>query len=178
MIITLVILVVLAFYALSTYNTLVQLRNKVEEAFSTMDVFLKQRFDIIPNLVATVKGYSKHEAETLEKVIAMRTGAHTTDEKIEAEKQVSHAIRQVIATAEAYPDLKANTSFIELQHKLGSLEEDIANARRYYNGSVRQYNDKVQMAPSNLVANIFGFTARKMFEVDSPEERKNVKVEF
>lgn len=178
MIIALVILAVVALYALTTYNALVQLRNKVEEAFSTMDVYLKKRFDLIPNLVATVKGYSKHEAETLEKVIAMRSGAKTTDEKVEAEKQMSQAIRQLLVTVEAYPDLKANASFLDLQNKLNELEEDISNSRRYYNGSVRQYNDKVQMAPSNLVANLFGFTTRKMFEVDSAEERKNVKVEF
>lgn len=176
--ILIIALVVLAFYVLTTYNGLVGLRNKVDEAFSTMDVYLKKRFDLIPNLVATVKGYSKHEAETLEKVIAMRAGAKTTDEKIEAEKEMSQAIRQLLVTVEAYPDLKANTSFLDLQSQLNSIEEDISNARRYYNGSVRQYNDKVQMAPSNLIANLFGFTTRKMFEVDSAEERKNVKVEF
>lgn len=176
--IILAILAVVVLYGFSTYNGLIGLRNKVDEAFSTMDVFLKQRFDLIPNLVATVKGYSKHEAETLEKVVAMRSGAQTTDEKVEAEKEVSKAIRQLLVTVEAYPDLKANTSFVELQHKLGTLEEDIANSRRYYNGSVREYNNKVEMAPSNLIANFFGFKTRKMYEVDSAEERKNVKVEF
>ncbi len=178
MIIALIVLVVVGFYVLTTYNSFIQLRNKVDEAFSTMDVFLKKRFDLIPNLVATVKGYAKHEAETLEKVVAMRSGAKTQDEMVEAEKQMTQAIRQVMVTVEAYPDLKANTNFQDLQRQLSAIEEDIANSRRYYNGSVRQYNDKIQMAPSNLVANIFGFTARKMFEVDSAEERKNVKVEF
>lgn len=178
MLIAIVILVVIGLYVLSTYNGLVGLRNKVDEAFSTMDVYLKKRFDQIPNLVATVKGYAKHEAETLEKVVAMRSGAKTTDEMVEAEKQVSAAIKQVMVTVEAYPDLKANTNFQELQRQLNVVEQDIANARKYYNGSVREYNNKVQMAPSNLVANLFGFTTRKMFEVDSAEERKNVKVEF
>lgn len=178
MIIAIVILVVIGLYVLSTYNGLVGLRNKVDEAFSTMDVYLKKRFDQIPNLVATVKGYAKHEAETLEKVVAMRSGAKTTDEMVEAEKQMSAAIKQVMVTVEAYPDLKANTNFQDLQRQLNAVEQDIANARKYYNGSVREYNNKVQMAPSNLVANLFGFTTRKMFEVDSAEERKNVKVEF
>lgn len=178
MMILLIVAIVLGLYILSTYNGLVGLRNKVDEAFSTMDVFLKKRFDQIPNLVATVKGYAKHEAETLEKVVALRRGATTTDEMVEAEKQMSAAIKQVMVTVEAYPDLKASTNFQNLQNQLNAVEEDIANARRYYNGSVREYNNKVQMAPSNLVANIFGFTTRKMFEVDSAEERKNVKVEF
>lgn len=173
-----IILIVVAIYAFSTYNGLVVLRNKVDEAFSTMDVYLKKRFDQIPNLVGIVKGYAKHEAETLEKIVAMRTGASTPDEKVEAEKQMSSAIRQLMVTVEAYPDLKANTNFKELQQQLNLIEEDIANARKYYNGSVREYNNKVQMAPSNLVANMFGFTARQMFEVDSTEERKNVKIEF
>lgn len=178
MLIALAVIAVLAFYVLSIYNQLVGLRNKVDEAFSTMDVFLKKRFDQIPNLVATVKGYAKHEAETLERVIAMRSGATTPEEKVEAEKQMSSAIRQLMVTVEAYPDLKASTNFQHLQEQLNLVEQDIANARRYYNGSVREYNDKVQMAPSNIIANFFSFKTRPMFEVDSPEERKNVKVEF
>lgn len=178
LIILLAVVVMIGMWVMSTYNAIVGLRNKVDEAFSTMDVYLKKRFDQIPNLVATVKGYAKHEAETLEKVVAMRSGAKTSDEIVEAEKQMTQAIRQLMVTVEAYPDLKANASFLNLQATLGAIEEDIANSRKYYNGSVRQYNDKIQMVPSNFVANIFGFTARKMYEVDSPEERKNVKVEF
>lgn len=178
MIILIIILVAVGLYVLSTYNSFISLRNKVDEAFSTMDVYLKKRFDQIPNLVATVKGYAKHEAETLERVVALRQGATTPDEKVEAEKQMSSALRQLLVTVEAYPDLKANTQFQELMQQLNTVEMDIANARKYYNGSVRQYNDKVQMAPSNIVANLFGFTTRPMYEVDSAEERKNVKVEF
>jgi len=172
------LLVVIGFYVMTTYNSLIGLRNKVDEAFSTMDVYLKKRFDQIPNLVATVKGYAKHEAETLEKVIKLRQGATTTDEKVEAEKQMSSALRQLLVTVEAYPDLKADTQFQELMSSIKEVELDIANARRYYNGSVRQYNDKIQMVPSNIVANLFNFTTRKMYEVDDAEERKNVKVEF
>lgn len=172
------LLVVVGLYVVSTYNALIGLRNKVDEAFSTMDVFLKKRFDQIPNLVATVKGYAKHEAETLERVIKLRQGAVTTDDKVEAEKQMSSALRQLLVSVEAYPELKADAQFQELMHSIKDVEVDIANARRYYNGSVRQYNDKIQMVPSNFVANIFGFTARQMYEVDSAEERKNIKVEF
>lgn len=172
------LLVVIGFYVMTTYNGLIGLRNKVDEAFSTMDVYLKKRFDQIPNLVATVKGYAKHEAETLEKVIKLRQGAITTDDKVEAEKQMSSALRQLLVTVEAYPDLKADTQFQELMQALKEVELDIANARRYYNGSVRLYNDKIQMVPSNIVANLFNFTTRKMYEVDDAEERKNVKVEF
>lgn len=178
MIIALIVLAVVALYALSTYNALVGLRNKVEEAFSTMDVFLKKRYDQLPNLVNIVKGYAKHESETLEKVIGMRTRANSTDEKVEAEKQISQAVHQINVVAEQYPDLKANQNFLKLQEQLNGIEEDISNARRYYNGSVREYNDKVMMAPSNIVANLFGFTRKPMFEVDNADERKNVKVEF
>lgn len=178
MIITLAVIAVIAMWLMGTYNSLIGMRNKVDEAFSTMDVFLKKRFDLIPNLVATVKGYAKHESETLERVVAMRSGAKTTDEKVAAEKEMTQAIRQLMVTVEAYPELKANTSFLDLQQQLRAIEEDISNSRRYYNGSVREYNNKVQMVPSNIVASIFGFQTRQMFEVDSAEERKNVKVEF
>lgn len=172
------VIVVACLYLMTCYNGLVQLKNKVEEAFSTMDVYLKKRFDLVPNLVATVKGYAKHEAETLEKVIGMRSGAKTTAEQIEAEKQMTTAIRNVMVTVERYPELKANENFMNLQHQLRSLEEDIANSRRYYNGTVRQFNDKVMMFPSNLVAGAFHFEKQPMYEVDDVQERKNVTVSF
>ena len=178
MIITIVVIAVIAIFVMSVYNSLVGLRNKVEEAFATMDVYLKKRFDQIPNLVSIVKGYAKHEAETLEKVVKLRTNAATDEEKVEAEKQVSSAIKQLMVTVEAYPELKSNVNFQDLQHQLNEIEHDIANARKYYNGAVRQYNDKVQMFPSSLVASIFGFSKRSMFEVDSAVERENVKIEF
>jgi len=172
------IAVVVGLYLMATYNSLIGLRNKVEEAFSTMDVYLKKRFDLIPNLVATVKGYAKHEAETLEKVIAMRSGAANPGEQLEAEKQITSAIRNIMVTVERYPDLKANQNFLDLQSQLKTIEEDIANSRRYYNGSVRQYNDKVMMFPGNIVAGFFHFEKKPMYEVDDAEERKNVKVSF
>lgn len=179
-IILIVILVLLVIYLISTYNSFVRLRNSVREAFSTMDVYLKKRWDMIPNLVETVKGYAKHEKETLEGVIKLRNGAYESmspEEKINANQELSRGITKIMALAENYPELKANTNFTDLSNQLARVEEDIANSRKYYNAVVRKYNDKVEMFPSNLVASIFGFKLEKMFEIVE-EERENVKVEF
>lgn len=180
LIIVIVVLVLIVLWGFGTYNSLVGKRNSCDEAFSTMDVYLKKRFDLIPNLVSTVKGYAKHESETLEKVIAARNSGinASADEKIEQENQISGALRSIFALSENYPDLKANTNFVDLQKQLQKIEEDIANSRKYYNAVVKNYNTKCQMIPSNIIAAIGKFTTRKMFEVDSSEERKNVKVEF
>ena len=175
-----VIVVLLIMYLISTYNTFVRLRNSVREAFSTMDVYLKKRWDMIPNLVETVKGYAKHEKETLEGVVKLRNSAYDSmsmEEKIATNQELSRGITKIMALAEAYPDLKANTNFTDLSNQLTKVEEDIANSRKYYNAVVRRYNDKVEMFPSNLVASIFGFKLEKMFEIVE-EERENVKVEF
>lgn len=179
-IIAVVIIAVIVLWAVMTYNGLVGLRNQCEEAFSTMDVYLKKRFDLIPNLVETVKGYAKHEAETLQQVIAARNAGGTTsmEQRMKDENQISGALRQIFALSESYPDLKANTNFIDLQNQLKAVEEDIANARKYYNAVVKQYNDKCMMVPSNIIANLAHFEKKPMFEVDSAEERKNVKVQF
>ena len=174
------IVLVILFYVLTTYNGLVGSKNIVDEAFSTMDVYLKKRWDLIPNLVETVKGYAKHESETLEKVIALRNGAYnnmSVDEKMEVNKQLSRGISKLIAVAESYPDLKANQNFTDLSKELSKIEEDIANSRKYYNGTVRNFNNKVMMFPGNIVANLFGFKKANMFEA-AEEEKKNVKVEF
>lgn len=173
-----VVIVVLAF--ISCYNKLVSLRTNCEEGFSTMDVYLKKRFDLIPNLVATVKGYAKHEAETLENVVKARASnaAITDEEKIEQEAEISKNVKNIMALSESYPELKANTNFLDLQSQLKTIEEDISNSRKYYNGCVKIYNVKVQSFPSNIVASIFKFEKKKMFEVDSAEERQNVKVSF
>ena len=179
-IILIVILVLLVIYLISTYNSFVRLRNSVREAFSTMDVYLKKRWDMIPNLVETVKGYAKHEKETLEGVIKLRNGAYESmspEEKINANQELSRGITKIMALAENYPELKANTNFTDLSNQLARVEEDIANSRKYYNAVVRKYNDKVEMFPSYLVASIFGFKLEKMFEIVE-EERENVKVEF
>jgi len=180
MIIALIVLVVLVLWGFLTYNSLVGAKNKCEEAFSTMDVYLKQRFDLIPNLVSTVKGYAKHEAETLEKVISARSGmkSASASEILEQEQKISDTISRISIIAEQYPDLHANENFLDLQGQLKSLETDIANARKYYNGSVRQYNDKIMMIPSNIIANIAHFSKLPLFEVSSSTERENVKVEF
>ena len=167
-------------FVIVTYNSLIRLRNKVKEAFATMDVYLKKRFDLIPNLVSTVKGYTKHEAETLEKVIQARnSGLHSSNsEKIEDEKAISGAIKSIFALAENYPELKASENFQNLQNQLETVEVDIANSRKYYNAVVKQYNDKCQMFPSNLIALIFHFKEENMYSVDDAGERNNVKVEF
>lgn len=175
-----VIVIALIVYLISLYNSLVKMRNIVEEAFSTMDVYLKQRWDLVPNLVETVKGYAKHEKDTLTQVLAARAGAYTdmsTEEKIAANKKLTEGLGRLFAVAEAYPQLQANESFQNLQAELSRLETDIANSRKYYNGAVRAYNDKVQMFPNNMVAGLFKFTKKEMFEIEE-KQRENVKVSF
>lgn len=167
-------------YALTIYNSLVKLNNTVKEAFSTMDVYLKKRWDLIPNIVETVKGYAKHEKDTLEEVIKLRNSAYDTmtpNDKIKTNQELSSSVNKIMALAENYPDLKANENFKDLSSQLSKVEEDIANSRKYYNAVVRNYNDKVEMFPSNIFAGIFGHKSKKMFEVES-QERENVKVEF
>ncbi|MBR5517214.1 MAG: LemA family protein [Firmicutes bacterium] len=176
-----IVAVVVGLYVMTTYNGFIKLKNGVEEAFSTMDVYLKKRYDLIPNLVETVKGYASHEKETLEKVIAARNmaqGAGTIEEKLAGENMLQGTLKSLFAVAEGYPDLKANTNFMDLQNQLKVVEEDIANARKFYNGVVKQFNIKCESFPSNLIANIFHFEKQPMFEVDAPEERQNVKVSF
>lgn len=179
-IIIIVLAIVIAIWMIGEYNTLVSLRNKVEEAFATMDVYLKKRFDLIPNVLETVKGYAKYESETLEKVVKLRGDSYnsmSTEEKVETNNELSREIGKLLAVAENYPDLKANTNYNELISQLKSVEEDIANARKYYNAVVKQMNNKVQMFPSNIVANMFKFNTYSMFNA-SEEERQNVKVQF
>lgn len=175
-----VIALLIVLYILSSYNAFVRLNNQVKEAFSTMDVYLKKRWDLIPNLVETVKGYAKHEKGTLEEVVKLRNSAYdgmSDEEKIEANAKISAAMPKIMALAEAYPNLKANENFMNLSNQISSLEEDIANSRKYYNAIVRKFNDKVEMFPSNVIARIFGYKSKAMFEIAS-EERQNVKVEF
>ena len=145
-----------------------------------MDVYLKKRWDLIPNLVETVKGYAKHESETLENVIKLRNSAYdnmTDEDKIKANNNLSNGINKIMALAESYPDLKANDNFKDLSNQLSKIEDDIANSRKYYNGTVRQFNNKVEMFPSNIIASLFGFKTKSMFEANN-EERENVKVQF
>ncbi|MDD5927450.1 MAG: LemA family protein [Firmicutes bacterium] len=175
------VVVILLVVAIGMYNSFIKLRNSCEEAFSTMDVYMKKRFDLIPNLVETVKGYAAHEKETLQNVIAARNNlqnASTTEEKLAGENALQGTLKSLFAVAEAYPDLKANTNFLDLQDQLKMIEEDIANSRKYYNAVVKQFNTKCEMFPSNIIASIFHFEKQPMFEVETAEERKNVEVKF
>lgn len=173
-------IVFVGIFVLLTYNSLVQLRNKVKEAFSTMDVYLKKRYDLIPNLVDIVKGYAKHETDTLQEVTKMRVNAQAGDlnSAINSEMKIGDALQSLLVVVEKYPDLKANTNFLDLQERLSKMEEEIAFSRRYYNGSVREFNNKCQMFPLNLVAGMFGFKALPMYQVDSEQERKVVDVKL
>lgn len=176
-----IIVLIIIVWLIGAYNGFVKLKNKIEEAFSTMDVYMKKRWDLVPNLVNTVKGYAKHEQETLTNLTAMRSKTYesmSTEEKIEAGQAVSAGLGRLIATAEAYPELKANENFINLQNQLNDIENDIASSRKYYNGCVRQMNTKVESFPSNIIAGMFHFEKYKMYEVEDAGERQNVKVEF
>lgn len=174
------LVVILGIISISYYNAFVKLRNQADEAFSTMDVYLKKRYDLIPNLVETVKHYAIHEKETLERVIGARNmamGSQTMDERVQNENMLSGTLKTLFAVSENYPNLKADTSFLNLQNQLSSLENEISQARKYYNGAVRALNTKIEMFPSNIVANITGFKKYPFFEaVES--ERENVKVQF
>lgn len=174
------IVVILLVYSFVVYNSLIRLSNRVKEAFATMDVYLKKRWDLIPNIVETVKGYAKHEKETLESIINLRNGAYdkmSANDKIDANEKLTAGISKLMMLAENYPNLKANQNFLDLSSQLSKVEEDIANSRKYYNAVVRKINDKIQMFPSNIFANLFGFKVTKFFEANN-FERENVKVEL
>ena len=175
------ILVIIAFAAVGIYNGLVKLRNTSEQAWSDVDVQLKRRYDLIPNLVETVKGYASHEKETFEKVVQARNqamGASSPGEKAQAENFLQSTLKSLFALAEAYPELKANQNFLDLQDELSKIEEQIQLARRYYNAVVRDLNTKIESVPSNIVANMFHFEKREYFELDSEEQRETPKVDF
>ncbi len=175
------VIAVIVLWGISTYNSLIGGRNSVEEAFSGMDVFLKQRYDLIPNLVETVKGYCAHEKDTLTAVIEARAKAvsgGTIDEKLAADQNLSGALSRLFALSEAYPDLKANTNFIDLQNQLKDIEGQIATSRTSYNRVVVNYNNKVSKVPSNIIAGLFKFERATLFEIVNPVERENVKVQF
>ena len=179
--IVLAIIALIIIYFITCYNGLIKQKNSVKEAFATMDVYLKKRWDLIPNLVNTVKGYAKHEKETLAEVIAMRNGNYSDmsmEEKIQTGNKLTGAISKLFALAESYPELKANQNFLDLSGQLKSIENDIANSRKYYNAVVKQFNNKVEMFPSNIVASIFHFKQYESFEVADSKERENVQVEF
>jgi LemA protein len=175
------VLLLIIIWVIAAYNRFVQLKNSIEEAFSTMDVYLKKRYDLIPNLVETVKGYASHEKETLERVMQARNmaaGATTVEDKLAGENMLAGTLKTLFAVAEAYPDLKANTNFMQLQAELQRMEDEIASARKYYNAVVKTYNTKCEVFPSVIIAGLFHFEKKPMFEVSAAAERENVKVQF
>lgn len=175
-----VVIVLIILWAIGTYNKLVVLRNRVRDQWAQIDVQLKRRFDLIPNLVETVKGYTKHESETLENVIKARNtflSATTPEGEMEADGELTKAISKLFALTESYPDLKANTNFLELQAELGQTEEKIASARQFYNDIVLTYNNKIETVPSNIIASMFKFERFAFFEANETE-RENVQVKF
>ena len=179
--IILAIVLVLIFAIIGMYNSLVSSRIKVDNAWSQIDVQLQRRFDLIPNFVETVKGYAAHESETFEKVTQLRTSwanANSISEKAELDNQLSGALKTIMAVSENYPDLKANQNFSDLSEELRNTENKISFSRQFYNDTVTMYNEKLQVFPSNIIANMFNFTARDLFTTDSTEARKNVKVDF
>ncbi len=179
-IILIIVVVLIALYVISVYNGLVSLRNKVEDQSSQIDVELKRRFDLIPNLVETVKGYTKHEKETLENVIKARNtyiSADSLGEQLKADGELTQAISKLFALTESYPDLKANENFNNLQSELSEIEQKIVYARQFYNDAVLKLNNKIEMFPSNIIASMFNFKKKEFFEAQK-EERENVKVKF
>lgn len=175
-----IVLIIILLYVLITYNELIKSNNLVKEAFSTMDIYLKKRWDLIPNLVEIVKGYAKHEKETIEKITALRANTYenmSMDKKINVNEQLTQNLSQIMIISENYSELKASQNFIELSRNLTKIEDEIANSRKYYNGTVRKFNDKIQMFPSNIVASLFRFHSINMFETNTVEKNK-VKVDL
>src|SRR5438874_616214 len=175
------ILVLLVFFFIGMYNSLVRLKIQCENAWADVDVQLKRRYDLIPNLVETVKGYAAHEKGTLESVVAARNQAMSAQgpaAKGEAEGMLTGALRQLFALAEAYPQLRAVESFTQLQNTLNQIEDTLQNARRYYNAVVRDLNTRIQQFPSNIVAGMSGFKTREFFEITAPVEREAPRVSF
>ena len=172
--------VVLVLFVIVVYNRLVTLRNYVKEAFSTMDVYLKKRWDLVPNLIEIVKAYAGYEKSLLEDVAKLRSGNYSDmsdNDKIDTNKKLGESLSQIIAVVENYPDLKANEHYTKLMAELTSIENDIANSRKYYNGCVRILNNTAEIFPTRLIAGLFGIKSAKMFEI-TEGERQNIKTEF
>lgn len=172
------LILLLIIYVILTYNKLVKLKIRVEESYATMDVYLKKRWSLIPNVVETVKGYMKHEKKLIENLTKYRLSSYdktNMHNKLSSDAQLSKELTKIIGVAENYPDLKANSNFLALSKQITTVEEDIANARKYYNATVRNYNEKLITFPSGLVARLFGFQKSKMYE-NKPTERSDIKV--
>ena len=175
------IVVVLIIAVIGMYNSLVQSKIKVDNAWSQIDVQLQRRFDLIPNFIETVKGYMTHEKETFEKIACLRTSwanANSVSEKAELDNQLSTTLKTIMAVSENYPELKANQNFSELSEELRNTENKISFSRQFYNDTVTMYNTKLQVFPSNIIAGMFNFKARDLFKAESDEARRNVKVDF
>ncbi|WP_434796454.1 LemA family protein [Terrisporobacter vanillatitrophus] len=179
-IIIVVVAGVVVIWGVATYNKLVSLRMNVKEGFSTIDVFLKKRYDLIPNLVETVKGYATHEKETLQNVVKARGNAITSspEDKSKYEGELSNALSRLLMLSENYPDLKADNQFINLQKELKSIESEIEKSRRYYNGTVKNLNKNIQSVPSCIIASLFKFKEEQFFELENSAERENIQVKF
>lgn len=178
--IVIAIIALIIIYVLVQYNSFVKLNNMVKEAFATMDVYLKKRWDLIPNLVEVVKGYAEHESSVIEKVVKLRNLSYdkmSVTDKIDTNQQLATGLSNIMAIAENYPNLKASQNFSDLSNQLSKIEDEIANSRKYYNAVVRNLNTKIEMFPSNIIAKIFNFKIAKMFEADT-NEKDNVKVEI
>lgn len=178
--IILIAVALIAFWVVMVYNGLITLRNRTDEAWSDIDVQLKRRYDLIPNIMETVKGYASHEAGTFAKVTEARTAAmnaKTVDEHAKAENMLSQTLKSLFAVAEAYPELKANQNFLHLQQELSDTEDKIQASRRFYNGNVRDFNTKLQVFPTNLIGGALGFTQRDFFEI-AEAERATPQVKF
>lgn len=180
MLLTIAIVVAIAF-VIFTYNKIIKMRNQADEAWSDIDVQLKRRYNLIPNLVETVKGYAEHESEVFTKVTEARSNAINAggmEEQAQAENMLSGALKSLFAVAENYPDLKANENFMQLQNELVDTEDKIQSARRFYNGTVRDFNTTLQQFPNTLIASMFKFEAKEFFEIENEEEKKVVEVSF
>lgn len=174
------VLLTLIVYFFIVYNKLIKLKNLVNEAFGTMDVYLKKRWDLIPSIIETVKGYAKHETDTFNSIVMLRNEIYekmNNNEKVEINSGLREKINKLMVIAEDYPELKASNNFIDLSTNLSKVEEDIADSRRYYNATVRLANNKIEMFPSNIVAKILGYKTFKMFEA-SIDEKKNINIEL
>jgi len=179
--VVLIVLAIIALLVIVAYNALVLARGRVRNAWSQIDVQLQRRFDLIPNLVETVKGYMKHEEDVLTKVTELRTSwanATTVSEKADLTNQLSGALKTIMAVSENYPELKANQNFAELQEELTNTENKISYSRQFYNDTATNYNVKIETIPYNIIAALFGFKSEELFKVDSEEARSNVKVQF
>ena len=180
LIVSLVLIGLIVVWVIVLFNGLIKLKNRVEEAWSDIDVQLKRRYDLIPNLIETVKGFAKQEREVLESVTEARTramGAQDTKDQVEAENMLSDTLKSLFAVSENYPDLKSNENFLELQRELSDTENKIQASRRFYNGNVRDFNTKIQTFPNNMIAGTLNFNEKEFFEAGE-EEKKNIDVKF